>query len=133
MDMIAMAKQLGHAIQEDNRYIAYRAALQKSEEDKELQDLIGRFNLKKMQLNTEVSKSEKDAQKVETLENEVRGLYRDIMSNNSMVMFQEAKNELDGALSYINQIITASANGQDPDTVEQSSCNGSCSGCSGCH
>lgn len=135
MNIIEMAKQLGHAIQEDDRYVAYHVALQKSEEDKELQDLIGQFNLKKMKLNTEVSKPERDAQKVEELEKEVRGLYGSIMNNNSMMMFQESKNELDAALQYINRIITASANGQDPDSVEEQdeSCGGSCSSCSGCH
>ena len=37
-------------------------------------------------------------------------------------------------INFIQAIITGSANGEDPDTIEEpSSCSGSCSSCSGCH
>ena len=47
--------------------------------------------------------------------------------------YNAAKSDLDGLVPFINQIIVGSANGQDPDNIQQSTgCTGSCSSCSGC-
>ena len=56
------------------------------------------------------------------------------MNNESMQAYNEAKNEMDSLMQYINAILTTAVNGGDPMTVEEpSSCSGDCSGCSGCH
>jgi len=47
MDIILeMAKDMGEAIQQDPRYVALQMAQAKADEDQELQNLIGEFNLK---------------------------------------------------------------------------------------
>ena len=43
-----MARELGKAIQEDDRYLALRLATQSNDEDQALQDMIGEFNLKRV-------------------------------------------------------------------------------------
>ena len=45
MDVIEITRQLGKAIQADERYIDYVNAKSRNDEDKELQELIGEFNL----------------------------------------------------------------------------------------
>ena len=51
-----------------------------------------------------------------------------------MVAYNEAKNEVDQLMQYINAILVTAVNGGDPMTVEEpSSCGGDCAGCSGCH
>ena len=63
MDIIKMARELGKAIQEDDRYLALRLATQSNDEDQALQDMIGEFNLKRVSLNQEVQKADKDQEK----------------------------------------------------------------------
>ena len=51
MDVIATARQLGKAIQQDERYLRLMVAQQMNDSDEELQSLIGKFNLKRIDLN----------------------------------------------------------------------------------
>ena len=60
MDVIATARELGKAIQQDERFIRMMAAQQTNDDDEQLQKLIGDFNLKRVDLNSEVSKAERD-------------------------------------------------------------------------
>jgi len=97
--------------------------------------MIGEFNLKRIELNTEMSKADKSTDKITELDGVIKSLYGNIMANQSMIDFTEAKNNMDSLLNQINTIITMSANGEDPKTcpAEIESCSGSCSSCSGCH
>ena len=67
MDVIATARELGKAIQQDERFIRMMAAQQTNDDDEQLQKLIGDFNLKRVDLNSEVSKAERDQEKVARL------------------------------------------------------------------
>jgi len=134
MDIIQQTRELGKLIQKDERYIAYFNAREKNDNDPELQKLISEFNMKRLDLNNEMSKDEKDAEKLKELDNTIKELYGNIMANENMNTFTAVKNEMDSMLSQINNIITMSANGEDPETcVASSGCSGSCSSCSGCH
>ena len=64
MDVFSLAIELGKAIQEDERYINFKIASQKNDEDKNLQDLINDFNLKKLSINNEITKDKKDGEKI---------------------------------------------------------------------
>lgn len=109
----------------------------KNDEDEALQQLIGDFNLARIDLNSELSKSaDKDQDKVNELNVKVNQLYNDIMANESMAAYNEAKAELESVMNYVNAIINTAVNGGDPMTVEepqQGGCSGSCASCSGCH
>ncbi len=136
MGTIEMARELGKAIQQDERYKAYHNAKKANDSDEALQELIGEFNLKRLELNQEMSKAEKDNEKLSRLDNEIKSLYGNIMANESMAAFTKAKNDMDDLLSQINMVITMSANGEDPATCPTEmphSCSGSCSSCSGCN
>ena len=58
-----------------------------------------------------------------------------MMENESMKAYNEAKQEMEAVMAWVNAIITTAVNGGDPMTVEQPTggCSGSCSSCSGCH
>ena len=60
MDIIEMTRELGRALQNDERYIAMMAARQASDEDEALQEAIGEFNLKRMAISNEAQKEERD-------------------------------------------------------------------------
>ena len=96
MDVIATARQLGKAIQQDERYLRLMVAQQMNDSDEELQSLIGKFNLKRIDLNGEINKSEKDQEKITAINGEVKELYAQIMANKNMSAYNDAKNEDDG-------------------------------------
>lgn len=134
MDVTAKARELGKLIQADERYVKYMEAKKINDEDTALQELIGAFNLKRADLNNEMSKENRDAERLKTLDVEIKELYGRIMANESMFRFTEAKHDMDEMLNEVNMIITMCANGEDPDTCEAApSCSGSCSTCGGCH
>lgn len=137
MDAISLSIELGKAIQNDEIYINYKLASQKNDEDKNLQNLIGEFNLKKLSINNEISKKEKDDTKIKILNDELKDIYLKIMENENMKNYQEKKNKFDKFINKINKIISASALGQDPMEVnlddDKKSCFGNCGSCDGCH
>ncbi|MEG2595984.1 MAG: YlbF family regulator [Ruthenibacterium sp.] len=136
MDAITMFKQAAVQMQKEEAYVALNGTRERNDNDEALQTMIGDFNLARMDLNSELSKSEdKDQDKITELNTKVNALYNDIMTNESMAAYNEAKEELEGVVNYINAIINTAVNGGDPMSVEapSASCSGSCSSCSGCH
>lgn len=134
MDLIALTRQLGHAIQEEKAYKDLRTAQTAADNDKELQDLIGEFNLKRMAINNEACKEERDEEKLRSLNEEMRSSYTKIMQNENMIAYNDAKTALDTLMQRVMAIITQSAEGEDPDTTDFSpSCTHDCSTCGGCH
>ena len=134
MDVIAKARELGKAIQQDERFIRYAKARLANDDDKELQDAIGEFNLVRMELDREVNSDEKNGDKVKELNEKLRKVYSSVMSSPAMVEYNTAKAALDTLVNEINVIISKSIDGEDPDTCDTSSgCTGSCDSCGGCH
>ena len=132
--LMEMAKDMGEALQQDNRYVALQMAQAKADEDQPLQDLIGEFNLKRMALMTEDNKEDKDMEKIKALDEELREVYGRVMENESMKAYNAARVEMDNLLNGINRILMLSAQGEDPRSIDtEHSCGGNCSGCSGCH
>ena len=87
MDVIAKARELGKAIQQDERFIRYAKARLANDEDKELQDAIGEFNLVRMELDREVNSDEKNDDKVKELNEKLRKVYSSVMSSPAMVEY----------------------------------------------
>ncbi|MBQ8297162.1 MAG: YlbF family regulator [Ruminococcus sp.] len=134
MDIMTMTRELGKAIQADERYKAYMTAKEANDNNTELQKLIGDFNLIRMNINQAMSAENKDEENLKKLDEEMRALYAQIMGSEGMIAFNEAQNALEQLIGDVQQIITMCANGEDPDTCQVShGCSGSCSSCSGCH
>ena len=134
MDMMDAARQLGKAIQQDERYLAYAAARQANDADEELQKQIGQFNLLKMQIDEAMDKEPRDDEKVAALNADLRKVYSSILINEHMQAYNAAKMALDEAVRRMNAVIDLCLAGEDPDTCEPAEgCTGSCSTCGGCH
>ena len=134
---IDLFKEAAVQLQKEAEYLALMGTLKNNDEDEQLQTLIGDFNLARIDLNSELSKSadEKDQERVASLNTKVNNLYNAIMENESMKAYNEAKSEMEAVVNWINAIINMAVNGGDPMTVEepQAGCSGSCASCSGCH
>ncbi len=136
MNVIELTRQLGEAIQQDEKYIAYMEAKQANEEDMDLNAMIGKLNLVQMSYQNESGKDAPDEKKLEEMDNEFRQLYGDIMLNENMKRYEAKKQELDDMMNYLIGILSQCVNGADPATCEPVSetgdCTGSCSTCGGC-
>ena len=105
MDVIELTRELGKAIQADERYIRFAKARLANDDDTDLQNTIGNFNIKRMELEKAVGEENKDEEKVKTLNEELRKLYGEIMSSKSMVEYNTAKALLDQMMNEVNTII----------------------------
>ena len=136
MDVIAITRQLGEAIQQDERYIAFMEAKRANEEDMELNAMIGKLNLVQMAYQNESGKDAPDEKNLEEMDNEFRQLYGDIMLNENMKRYEEKKQTVDDMMNYLIGILSQCVNGADPATCEpvsaEGECTGSCSTCGGC-
>ncbi len=132
MDVITMARELGKALQQEEAYIKWQEAQHTADADAELQKLIGEFNLKRMIINDEASKQDRDQEKLTKANKEMREVYSKIMSNDNMIAYNDAKSAFDAILNRVSAIIQQSAQGADPDTADAADCTGSCSTCGGC-
>lgn len=134
MDIITSARELGKLIQQEESYKKLQTAKTNSDNDTELQSLIGEFNLKRMSINNEAGKADRDDSKLQSLNEEMRHVYAEIMKNENMTAYNEAKTELDTLMQRVIAIVTQSAEGEDPETTDYApGCSGSCSSCGGCH
>ncbi len=137
MGVIKAARELGKAIQADERYIKFNAAREANDKDTDLQDKIGEFNLIRMQLSEEMNLGENgNKDRIAELNKKLRQVYSDVMVNETMIAYNQAKSEFDTLVSEMNTIIDKSIAGEDPDTCDYeaaASCSGDCSSCGGCH
>ena len=139
MSVIELTRQLGAAIQKDERYLAFAAAKEANEKDEALNALMGEIQMIQMNYQMEASKETPDSAKMQEFEAEFNAKYEAFMANENMQKYDEARAEVDSMMNYIMQILGLCVNGADPMTCEpeaphEHNCDGSCcSDCSGCH
>ena len=138
MNVIELTRQLGAAIQKDERYLAFAAAMEANEKDDALNALMGEIQMIQMNYQMEASKETPDSAKMQEFEAEFNAKYEAFMANENMQKYDEARAQVDSMMNYIMQILGLCVNGADPATCEpeqqhEHSCDGSCSSCSGCH
>ena len=79
------------------------------------------------------TKGFENVEKIQSLNEEMRGYYQTVMESESMINYTNSKREVDDLIQKISKILSASVEGIDPDSVDVTeSCTGSCSSCSGC-
>lgn len=135
MDCIDLFKKAAAAMQTDPRYLELDSARRENDADTELQNMIGEFNLARLDLNNEASNAEPDNARIADLNKKVNDLYSQIMASEGMVRYNAAKAECEAMVNHIDAIINTAMNGGDPMTVNppQGGCTGSCASCGGCH
>lgn len=133
-NIINTTKSLGKQIQANEHYIAMAKAREAVDANDELQKQIQEFSMLKMTLNQELSKEPRDDAKVASLDEKIRALHKTVTESPVMAAYNDAKLAFDTVVDMVNRILSASLNGQDPETADQNQeCGGSCSSCAGCH
>lgn len=133
-DLIQLAREMGHAVQQQDFYQKLRTAQANADADLTLQALIAAFTEKRDAINAEACKEDRDDETLRALNDDLRTAYAEIMKNEHMIAYNTAKQEFDHVMQRVLAIITQSAQGEDPDTTDYSeSCTHDCSTCGGCH
>lgn len=136
MDAIIKFKEAAKELQNDPKYLQLAAARKANDEDEALQGKIGEFNLVRLDLNNEIEKDDRDEDRVTQLNQQVNTLYNEIMTNRNMLAYNEAKQGMEGFLNYVNAILNAAIDGDDPmlvaEPVESGCGEDGCASCSGC-
>lgn len=135
MDLIQMARELGAAIQQDERYLNFMQAHEANDKDNELNSLIGKIQLVHMSYNQEASKDDKDEEKLKALDREFNTLYNEVRCNPNMRRYEKARDEIDALMKEITGILTLCVRGEDPMTCDPNAtagCGGDCGSCGGC-
>jgi cell fate (sporulation/competence/biofilm development) regulator YlbF (YheA/YmcA/DUF963 family) len=132
MDLIKMARELGAAIQQDERYLTLAKANAVNEADEELNNLIGEVQMIQMSYQNEAGKEDGDKEKLADFDKRFSGVYSKIMANPNMASFQTARQDIDDLMKYITSILALCIRGEDPATCEpepENNCEGECSSC----
>ena len=135
MDVIKAARNLGTAMQADERFVEYAKTKLALDNDEVLQDLVGKFNVARMNIERLGEQEERDEEKFKEANLELREIYDSIMNNEKMKAYNDAKLGVDKMMADVMAIIQMCSEGADPETCEipEGGCTGSCSTCSGCH
>ncbi len=132
MDLIQMTRELGAAIQQDERYLALAKANAINEADTELNSLIGEVQMIQTSYQSESGKEDADKEKLEALDKQFSEVYGKIMANPNMQSFQVAREAIDDLMKEITGILGLCIRGDDPATCEleqEQNCEGECSSC----
>lgn len=139
-ETIRLARLLGKHLQETAAYKQMQMSRAAVDDDKALQNLIGEFNLKRMNFNQIMSadpdkaESDENKAKIQKLNEEIQKLYSDIMLNPNMQLYADAQGAVSELLEQVNYILSQAANGSDPDLVDPADhCTGDCSSCGSCN
>ena len=136
MDMIEMAREIGRTLQQDERYIRATNDSQLVNASEELKKMISDFDDVRAKMEFEMAQAKGQMNDtIMDLDEQMHAHYDRIYSHPLMVNYEASRKELEALVNYMMKIITASANGQNPDTVleeEDVNCTGSCSTCGGC-
>ena len=104
-DVIKLTRELGHAIQNEAFYKDLQSAKNAADADESLQAMITEFNIKRVAINNEACKQDRDEDTLRTLNEEMRTVYSQIMSNENMVAYNNAKQDFDHSLQRIVAIL----------------------------
>ena len=132
MDVITLTRELGKAIQQDERYLNLVKTKEANDADESLQKDITKFNELRIELNKEIAKEDKDDAKLTKLDEDIQLVFASIMKNENMMNFNAAKEEIDKMMKYINAILMGTMNGENPDDIQEHQCTGSCQTCGSC-
>ena len=86
MDIIQLTRELGKALQQDQRYISYSAAKKANDDDEGLQKKISEFHSVQMESRA-LSQAGGDRDEIQKLNTRLTALYNEITANPNMIAF----------------------------------------------
>lgn len=117
--------ELGELIKNSPEMKAMDEADAAQQNDKEAQELLGEFNLKRMNIARDLQAGK--IQQAEAIVKNNEAFSEMVNKNKKIADYVEAKKAFDEMIAKINQVLNFYITGQDPN------CTHDCSTCGGCH
>ena len=127
VEIIEKTKELGKLLAESEQVKALAAARLAYEQNAEIQDLNGQFNIHKMSIAALSKQDNPDEERIAGHEDKLRERYDKIMSSEVMTDYQTKTQTVEQLIAQINNILNFYISGENPQ-----SCTGSCATCGGC-
>lgn len=124
--ILEKAKELGTLMKDSEIVAKYNAAKSAFDADTEINDLVGQFNLARMNLTEQSQKEQTDPAHLKQLQEKTQSIYEQIMQKEAMKALDGANIALEDMIKQVNQILQNSISGG-------STCTHDCSSCAGCH
>lgn len=118
MDVIEITRQLGAALQKDERYTNFMAAKEAADKDANAALMMSQIEAIRTQYQNEASKPAPNPGTLQSLDQSFQKIYQQLMGNENMQRANAAGKELDDLMNYIMQILSLCINGEDPATCE---------------
>lgn len=125
--IIEKTKELGELIKNSNQVKELAVAKAAYEENAEIQDLLGQFNLHKMSIAAISKQENPDEKRLAEHEAKLHEAYDKIMASDAMTEYQLKSQAVESLMAEINNILNFYITGETP-----TGCTGSCSTCGGC-
>lgn len=126
-DIIEKTKELGELLKDSEQVKAFNAARLAYDENKEIQELLGKFNIHKMSIAALSKQENPDESRIAHHEEQLNEIYGQIMESELMISYQEKSQAVEQLLAEINNILNFYVSGETPQ-----GCTGSCATCGGC-
>ena len=127
--IIDAAKALGEMIKNDEVTLRYEKAGEVYKNSTELNTLITEYNVQRTALGEEYKKEEKDQQLIDSINNRIAQIYKDITTHPVYTEYVEAQEAMNALVNDVNREITAAIYGEYPEeacTHDCSSCGSAC-------
>lgn len=128
MEIFELAVELGKKLKDDARLIALEEAKKAYDENTELMNCMVEYDVQQKAMQRAVAQPERDMQMIESIQNRIDALYRQIAENPVFAELNRAQSEVNELMNTVNQTIMMQITGEEP-----SGCTHNCSTCGGCH
>ena len=125
--IIEKTKELGELLSQSEQVKAYAAAKVAYDQDNEIQELVGQFNIRKMSMAALSQQDNPDEERINSHEEKIKEIYDRIMESELMIDLQMKGQAVEQLIGEINNILNFYVTGENPQ-----GCSGNCSSCGGC-
>ncbi|MBQ9737129.1 MAG: YlbF family regulator [Clostridia bacterium] len=129
-DIIDKAQQLGCMIAESEERIRLSQASDKMNADEEAVKLLTTYNSNRQEATEKLRGTNPSKEELDEFKNYVQEEFEKIVKNPLISEYIEASQEFDNMVNQVNAVLSYFITGQES---AEGTCNGNCSGCSGCH
>ena len=126
-EIIEKAKELGELVKNSSQVKELAAARALYEENSEIQNLLGQYNLHKMSIAAISRQENPDEKRLADHEIKMHEAYNKIMESEVMTNYQVKSQGVESLMAEINNILNFYITGETPQ-----GCSGSCATCGGC-
>ncbi len=128
MEIFELAAELGNKLKADARLIALEDAKHAYEEDPDLKKYMVEYDVQQKAMQRAVAQEDRDLQMIESIQNRIDVLYRQISEHPVFAELNRAQSEVNELMNAVNQTIMTQITGEEP-----SGCTHDCRTCGGCH